>query len=74
MLRDGSVHISEWSSEAHDIGHIDNPVCAARAHDEPVPGGVPHASGQKPSSIWTRQIAGVQQRGLFICLGVEVFS
>lgn len=26
VLRDGSVHISEWSSDAHDIGHIDNPV------------------------------------------------
>lgn len=26
VLRDGNVHVSEWTSETHDIGHIDNPV------------------------------------------------
>ncbi len=25
VLRDGSVHVREWTSERHDIGHIDNP-------------------------------------------------
>ncbi|WP_036294262.1 DUF5615 family PIN-like protein [Methylosinus sp. PW1] len=25
VLRDGSVHVSEWSAEKHDIGHIANP-------------------------------------------------
>jgi predicted nuclease of predicted toxin-antitoxin system len=25
VLRDGSVHVTEWTSERHDIGHIDNP-------------------------------------------------
>lgn len=25
VLRDGSVHIREWTSREHDIGHIDNP-------------------------------------------------
>ena len=25
VLRDGSVHVGEWSAETHDIGHIANP-------------------------------------------------
>ena len=25
VLRDGSVHIREWTSEEHDLSHIDNP-------------------------------------------------
>lgn len=25
VLRDGTVHISEWTSEVHDIGHVENP-------------------------------------------------
>jgi hypothetical protein len=25
VLRDGSVHVRKWTSEEHDIGHIDNP-------------------------------------------------
>jgi predicted nuclease of predicted toxin-antitoxin system len=25
VLADGSVHVREWTSEEHDIGHIDNP-------------------------------------------------
>lgn len=25
VLRDGSIHIREWTSNEHDMGHIDNP-------------------------------------------------
>ena len=25
VLADGAVHMGDWTSERHDIGHIDNP-------------------------------------------------